>query len=276
MNVDLPAPSNPPPGNADATLAVAPAKGHADNHPPHARLKLHRNFRSSFLPDARNLVVYLPPQYAAEPKRHFPVLYLQDGQNLFDPRTSFIQGRTWQVRESADAAIEAGLVEPLIIVGIYNTGDRLYGQLLVEELLPFIGKHYRTLTGPARTGLGGSSLGGLVSLFLGIEYPQVFGRLAVLSPSVWWNHRSILNTLRDKAFSKGEVHEHPRIWLDVGDSEGARTLEDARRLQRQLLRQGWRQDADLHFEVFPGGKHDETSWAARVEPMLRFLFPADK
>jgi enterochelin esterase-like enzyme len=175
MNVDLPAPSNPPPGNADATLAVAPAKGHADNHPPHARLKLHRNFRSSFLPDARNLVVYLPPQYAAEPKRHFPVLYLQDGQNLFDPRTSFIQGRTWQVRESADAAIEAGLVEPLIIVGIYNTGDRriseytptrdwkmgggdapLYGQLLVEELLPFIGKHYRTLTGPARTGLGGS------------------------------------------------------------------------------------------------------------------------
>jgi len=252
-------------------------------------LRLHRQFRSKFLPDPRNLDVYLPPQYKAEVQRSFPVLYLQDGQNLFDPETSFIPGRTWEIRETADAAIEAGRIEPLIIVGIYNTGDRriseytptrdwkmgggeaaLYGQLLVEELIPFIGRHYRTLTGTAHTGLGGSSLGGLVSLFLGLEYPQVFGRLAVLSPSVWWNHRSILNWLRT-----AQMPERPRIWLDVGDSEGARTLDDANRLHRQLLKQGWQENADLHYEVMQGGKHDESSWATRVGPMLEFLFPAE-
>jgi enterochelin esterase-like enzyme len=251
-------------------------------------LRLHRHVRSNFLPDARNLIVYLPPQYASEPHRRFPVLYLQDGQNLFDPQTSFVPEQTWEVRETADAAIEAGLVEPLIIVGIYNTGDRriseytptrdwkmgggeapLYGRLLVEELLPFIAKHYHTLTRPEHTGLGGSSLGGLVSLYLGLEYPQVFGRLAVLSPSVWWNHRSILNYVRD-----AEISQRARIWLDVGDSEGTRTREDANRLHRQLLRQGWQEDADLHYEVIAGGKHDEASWAARVGPMLQFLFPA--
>jgi enterochelin esterase-like enzyme len=149
----------------------------------------------------------------------------------------------------------------------------LYGRLLVEELLPFIGKHYRTLSGPTHTGLGGSSLGGLVSLWLGMEYPQVFGRLAVLSPSVWWNHRSILNYLQSRGPTG--AHRRPRIWLDVGDSEGARTVEDVDRLRRQLVRQGWHEGEDLHYELMSGGKHDETSWAGRVGPMLKFLFPAD-
>ena len=264
-----------------------------DDATPHERLKLHRHFRSDFLPDARNLIVYLPLQYSAVGNRHFPVLYLHDGQNLFDPQTSFVPGRTWQVREAADNGIAEGAVEPLIIVGIYNTGDRRiaeythtrdwklgggeaprYGRLIVEELMPFINKQYRTLSGPERTGLGGSSLGGLVSLYLGIQYPDIFGRLAVHSPSVWWNHRSIMNDVRSSFGT-----ERPRIWLDVGDSEGAQTLDDCNRLYRQLLREGWRDDAemtdrDLHYEVAIGGRHDESSWAARVGPMLRFLFPA--
>jgi enterochelin esterase-like enzyme len=290
MNVEPSAPSDLSLGPASSVGPVLRSGGraHDDSTTPHPRLRLHRHFRSNFLPDARNLLVYLPPQYASETQRHYPVLYMQDGQNLFDPETSFVPGRTWEVRETTDAAIEAGLIEPLIIVGIYNTGDRriseytptrdwkmgggeapLYGRLLVEELLPFIAKHYRTHAGAEHTGLGGSSLGGLVSLYLGIQYPQTFGRLAVLSPSVWWNHRSILNYLRD-----AEICQRARIWLDVGDSEGARTREDANRLHRQLLRQGWQEDADLHYQVFAGGKHDEASWAARVGPMLRFLFPA--
>jgi enterochelin esterase-like enzyme len=283
VNVDLPKHSDPPP-----PLSHAANNASEDSATPHQRLRLHQSFRSDFLPDTRNLIVYLPPTYAAEPHRHFPVLYLHDGQNLFDPQTSFIPGRTWQVRETADALIEAGKVEPLIIVGIYNTGDRriaeytptrdwkmggglapAYGQLIVEELIPFIGKHYRTMSGPAHTGLGGSSLGGLVSLYLGLEHPDTFGRLAVLSPSVWWNHSSILNYLQS-----AKITDHPRIWLDVGDSEGARTLDDANRLKRQLVKKGWRESVDLHYEVAAGGKHDESSWAARVGPMLEFLFPS--
>ncbi len=262
----------------------------AANEPPHPRLQLHRAFHSRFLPDDRDLIVYLPPGYDRHPERAFPVLYLHDGQNLFDPATSFVRGRTWQVREHADAAIEAGEIEPLIIVGIYNTGDRRlaeytherdwqrgggeahnYGRLLVEDLMPFIAAHYRVLGGRESTGLGGSSLGGLASLYLGLRYPHVFGKLAVLSPSVWWNHKSILGYLNERA---PEIWERPRLWLDVGDREGRRTLQDAEHLARRLKANGWAAGETLHFERVPDATHDEESWARRVRPMLKFLFPA--
>jgi len=145
----------------------------------HPRMRLHAGFSSEYLPDQRNLIVYLPPGYEEEPERSFPVLYLHDGQNLFDGRTSFVQGRTWQMREQADAAIEAGEVEPLVIVGIYNTGDQklaeythehnwqmgggeadAYGKLLTKELMPWIADKYRVRQDRESTGMGGSSLGG--------------------------------------------------------------------------------------------------------------------
>jgi enterochelin esterase-like enzyme len=257
---------------------------------PHERLTVHPGFRSRILPDRRDLIVYTPPGYNDDPSRHYPVLYLNDGQNLFDPETSFIKGRTWQVRESADAAIEAGEIEPLIIVGIYNTGDRrlaeytherdwqmgggeadAYGQLLTRELLPWIAAHYRVKPGREHTGLGGSSLGGLVSFYLGLRYAETFGRLAILSPSVWWNHKSIITFLNETA---PHLHHKPRIWLDVGDREGRMTLRDTEQLARRLKANGWRDEDTLLFERVQGGTHDEASWAGRVRPMLNFLFPA--
>ncbi|MBW4043855.1 alpha/beta hydrolase [Acidipila rosea] len=253
-----------------------------------ARLLIHRQFHSRFLPDDRDITVYLPPGYEEEAPRRYPVLYMHDGQNLFDPRTSFVPGRTWQVHTTADALIEAGEVEPLIIVGVANTGERRlaeythirdgkmgggeadkYGKLLMQELLPFIHANYRTLTGPQNTGLGGSSLGGLVSLYLGLKYTAVYGRLAVHSPSLWWNHENILAFVDDR-----HRMARPRIWLDVGDAEGKRTLADADRLDRRLRAKGWRTGIDLHYERVEGGTHDEAAWAERVGPMLRFLFPA--
>lgn len=260
----------------------------AEEATTHPRLRLHREFRSVYLAEARDLIVYVPPGYDEQPERTYPVLYLHDGQNLFDDRTSFIPGRTWQVREHADAAIEAGEVEPLIIVGIYNTGDRRlaeytheagqmgggeaesYGLLLTRELMPWIEAGYRVRADRDSTGLGGSSLGGLVSLYLGLRHPERFGRLAVLSPSVWWNHKSILGYLNERA---PEIWERPRVWLDVGDKEGLRTLRDAEHLARRLKANGWRTGETLHFERVGGGTHDEASWATRVRPMLRFLFP---
>jgi predicted alpha/beta superfamily hydrolase len=253
------------------------------------RLRLHRAFHSQFLPDDRDVIVYLPPGYDEHPERAYPVLYMHDGQNLFDPATSFA-GRTWQVREHADAAIEAGEVEPLIIVGIYNTGNnRLaeytherdwqrgggeaaqYGRLLTEELMPWIAQHYRVKADRASTALGGSSLGGLVTLFLGLRLPQYFGRLAVMSPSVWWNHKSILGYVNERA---PEIWERPRMWLDVGEQEGKRTVHDVELLARRLKANGWKPGETLHVEKAAEGRHDEDSWAARVRPMLRFLYPA--
>lgn len=261
----------------------------ADDSPPHPRLRLHRAFKSRYLADARNVVVYLPPSYEDEPERFYPVLYMQDGQNLFDGRTSFIPGQTWQMGEHADAAIAADEIEPLVIVGIYNTGDRRiaeytpdrdwqmgggeaasYGLLLTQELMPWIATQYRVRREREATGLGGSSLGGLVTLYLGLRNAQHFGRLAVLSPSVWWNHKSILGFVNEHA---PQIWDKPRMWLDVGDREGRRTLQNAEQLNTRLIANGWRPGETLQFERIGGGTHDEASWAARVRPMLRFLFP---
>jgi predicted alpha/beta superfamily hydrolase len=279
-----PDPETQPPNDAPEGLPADPVDT------PHPRLRLHRGFWSNHLPDARDLIVYLPPGYDDEPERTYPVLYMQDGQNMFDPRTSFIPGRTWEMREQADDAIEAGEVEPLLIVGIYNTGERRlaeytherdwqrgggeadrYGLLLTEDLLPWMARRYRVRTDRAATGLGGSSLGGLATLYLGLRYAHHFGKLAVMSPSVWWNHKSILGYLNERA---PQIWERPKLWLDVGEREGQRTLRDAEMLARRLKANGWVPDQTLHFERVPDGSHDESSWARRVKPMLRFLFPA--
>ena len=257
---------------------------------PHPRLRVHRAFSSRYLPDERDLTVYVPPGYDSQPERSYPVLYMHDGQNLFDGETSFVRGQTWQLREHADAAIEAGEVEPLLIVGINHAGDRRiaeytperdwqmgggeaasYGLLLTRELMPWIAARYRIRADRASTGMGGSSLGGLVTLYLGLRHPELFGRLALLSPSVWWNHKSILGYLNERA---PEIWERPRLWLDVGDHEGRGALRDAEQLARRLIANGWVSEETLHFERIEGGTHNEASWARRVRPMLRFLFPA--
>ena len=267
-------------------------KAEMDAATPHPRLHLHKSFKSNYLPNDRDVIVYVPPGYDEEPQRTYPVLYLHDGQNLFDGETSFVKGRTWMAMEHADGAIEAGEVEPLIIVGIYNTGDRRlaeytheynwqmgggeanrYGDLLTQELMPWIAAQYRVRHERESTGMGGSSLGALVSLYLGLRYPQIFGRLALLSPSVWWNHKSILGYLNEHS---PQVWERPRIWLDVGDHEGQRTLRDVEHLARRLKANGWQPGDTMHFEKVHEGTHDEASWAGRVRPMLRFLFPNSK
>jgi predicted alpha/beta superfamily hydrolase len=247
-----------------------------------------QTFHSEILPDDRAVMVYLPVEYLEQKERRFPVLYLNDGQNLFDGRTSYVAGKTWHAHTTADRLNAGGEIEPVILVGIANTGirrmaeytptrdyklgggeGRRYGRLLVEELKPMIDRSYRTLDGPGSTGLGGSSLGGLVSLYLGFEYPEVFGKLAVMSPSLWWNHRSILDVL-EQAVPK----PHPRIWLDMGTAEGARHVRDAELLDRLLLRWGWQEGVDLSFVEAEGAVHDEEAGGERFGGMLRLLFPA--
>lgn len=262
----------------------------APSSPPHSMIpRLERyHFHSAILPDDRQISVYLPGEYKADDVCRFPVFYLQDGQNLFDPQTSYIPGRTWRAGETADRMAQEGLAAPVILVGIDNTGmrrmaeytptrdfrmgggeGRRYGRVLIEEVKPFIDRTYRTLPLGADTGLGGSSLGGLISLFLGFEHPEIFSRLAVLSPSLWWNQRSILHFVEQH-----QPRPRPRIWLDIGTAEGALHVRDTERLNRILLAKGWKQGVDLRLLVASGAVHDEDAWAARFDQVLRFLFPA--
>jgi predicted alpha/beta superfamily hydrolase len=249
-----------------------------------SRLRKHEQFGSRLLHQKRDFIVYLPPMYDAQPDRRYPVLFMQDGQNLFHPETSFIRGNYWHLGETADELVVTGQIEPLIIVGIYNTGvhrineyahleDKrwgggqadAYGQMLVEELKPFLDHSYRTLPGAENCGIGGSSMGGLVSLYLGLRYTWVFGKVAAMSPSVWWHGRAILKTI-------AQIQSKPdlRIWLDIGTREARR---DVRVLKRLLTNKGWKRGIELAYTEAPGGEHSEWAWALRVAPMLKFLFP---
>jgi len=249
-------------------------------------LRKHANFHSHILPEDRDLIVYLPGGYETHPEKHYPVLYLHDGQNLFDPDTAFVKGEDWQADDTAETLSKAGVIEPVIIVGIYNTPSRiedytpvkdqkkrggqadLYGRMIVEEVKPFIDQTYRTLQDAWHTGLGGSSLGGLVSIYLGLQYPEVFGKLAVISPSVWWSNKAIIEFV-DELLLKPRV----KIWLDMGTAEGGRTLKDANALRDALVRKGWVLGDDLQYTVVEGGVHSERSWGERVGRVLNFLFP---
>ena len=143
-----------------------------------------------------------------------------------------------------------------------------YGQMLVEDLKPFVAHRYRTLAGPENCGMGGSSLGGLVTLYLGMRYPDVYGKIAVFSPSVWWRDRVILKYVERIQQKTGQ-----RIWLDIGANEGRRAVPDVRALKRTLVKKGWRPGKDLEYREIQGGQHSEYAWAERVGPMLKFLFP---
>jgi predicted alpha/beta superfamily hydrolase len=253
-------------------------------------IKTHPKFFSKNLSNNRDIIVYLPPNYEKEVTQHYPVFYLHDGQNIFDGATSFIAGSEWQCDETAQKLILANKIQPIIIVGIYNTGEErineytysvdtrynkggkanLYGKFLVEELKPFIDNQYRTLSDSDHTALGGSSLGGLVSLFIGLQYPNVFGKLAVMSPSVWWDNRIILKDIKN-------LPQKPNItiWLDIGTEEDQESVPDTEDLKNLLLDKGWKLDKDLKYLVAKDAKHNESAWSSRFDKVLEFLFPVN-
>ena len=241
----------------------------------------------------REVQVWLPPGYEKELTRRYPVLYLHDGQVMFDAEAS---GAEWQVDETAQRLVLAGAIEPLVIVAVANSAARMeeytptstllsaartglpddrrmgggiarYAEYLTTELKPEIDRRYRTRPEAAHTAVGGSSLGGLASMWLALHRADVFGAALVVSPSVWWDDKFILRDVADKPFA-GKCRS--RIRLDIGTLEGYSALPEARQLHEALLRRGWDRESLSYLEQ-ADGTHDEASWALRVEGMLRFL-----
>ena len=238
------------------------------------------SFESAYgLPD-RPLFVYVPPGYADNDTTRYPVLYLHDGQNVFDQVSVGVE---WEVDESANRLIEDGAMQPVVIVAVGNTGNRMseytpvpgtdgqggdaaaYAAFLTEEIMPYIEARYRVRHGPEHTAVGGSSLGGLVTLFLLTEHADHFGSGLAVSPSVWWADRAILQELPEPGPNR-------RLWVDMGLAEGDGMLSGARLLHDRLVASGWQAGQNLSYMEIEQATHSERAWAARVPDMLLFLY----
>jgi predicted alpha/beta superfamily hydrolase len=264
---------------------------HARDMPPSlvvhtltGNIQLHKKFQSAFLP-ARDIIVYLPPDYEKEATRRYPVLYMQDGQIIFDIATSFFAGQERHMDERAQALIAINKIRPLIIVGIYSGGlarkneftpptvtqpgeADSYGRMLVEEIKPFVDSHYRTLTDRADTGLGGSSMGGTVSLYLGIKYAKIFGRLAITSPAAFRDDEMIVRYVQSL-----KAKTNQQICLSAGTNEPSIFLNSTRHLRQALIDKGWKEGTDLSYMEAAGSQHSPDERALRVTHLLTSLFP---
>lgn len=246
--------------------------------------------------DGRRVWVHLPAGYHDQTRLRYPVLYMLDGQNLFDAAASF--AGEWRVDESLADLTDRGRVAPLIVVGVDNGGPRRLAeytpwpdarhpgggqgrqhlQQIITVLLPAINDRYRTLTGPDNTGLAGSSLGGLMALYAAFAHPEVFGRVGAFSPSLWWAGELMTS------LSARQPRPPVRLYLDMGTREG-RILKDddangrddavdqVERLRAVLLELGFTAGQDLLTVVAEGAVHNEAAWAARFPAAVEFLFP---
>lgn len=278
-----------PPGNIaqqSANDATNPASHVA------GKLQLHK-FKSRVFGNERMLRVWLPPGYDEKENagRRYPILYLNDGQNLFDPSTSYV-GVEWQVDETGNRLIVENRIPPMIVVGIDNAQvDRIkeyvpyrsqeipvrrvqgkaYPGFLLKEVMPFVRKRYRVATGAANTGLGGSSLGALIALYTVIEHPGVFGHLLLESPSLFIGNRKILRE------SEPNSRWPQRVFLGIGTQEtgdakqNRQFVEDVRSLERILRKRGLT-DQRLKVDIEEGAPHSESAWAKRFPEALTFLF----
>ena len=219
------------------------------------------------------------------------MLYLNDGQNLFESSSSFT-GVEWQVDETADHLIREGAIPPMIVVGIDNAGTERfreymphrslqpmmlrvqgskYPNFLMKEVMPFVARGYRVATGPENTGLGGSSLGALIALYTAMVRPGLVGRLLLESPSLWASNRQIIRE------SRGIANWPERIFLATGTAESGHKdrdqsmVDDVRELAGIMRRSG-ANEKGLHLVISDGAAHHESAWAQRFPDALKFLF----
>ena len=233
------------------------------------------DFHSPELDNHRDVLVYLPPSYSYE-QRRYPVVYMHDGQNLFDSGTSFA-GSEWHVDETMEMLAGEGI--EAIVVGLNHGNEQRiaeynpfpqhwqgrgehYLQFIIETVKPVIDHDFRTRPERESTGIMGSSMGGLISLYAFFHQPQVFGFAGVMSPALWIGGGAIYYDVEAAPYTPG------KIYLDNGTREAS-----ARRMNALLVKKGYRHEADLKYVVEQDGEHTESAWARRLPDALRFLLP---
>jgi predicted alpha/beta superfamily hydrolase len=257
------------------------------------------SFTSQIFHNTRMLRVFLPGNYFSPHNRmrRYPVLFLQDGQNVFDKATSF-SGQEWEADETVDHLVSEFKIPPMFIIGIDNAGEQRaseyltypdshnpqfqsasppelegtkYADFLIKEVMPFLQKRYRIATGPANTGLGGSSYGAVVSLTTALHRPGVFGKLLLESPSLWVGDGKLLAEVQKTKLLPQE------IYVGIGTKETANSESDALILQdvkelEQILKAKGMGPSRLKVVIEEGAQHNEAAWARRLPEALTFLY----
>ena len=257
-----------------------------------------RDVESDYLARPRHVGIWLPPGYDAAAEARYPVLYMHDGQNLFDPRLTG-SGEIWDVDDAVVRLVETGTIPPVIVVGVFNSADRgfeyspwhgapNYARFLIDELMPRVNEEFPTLTGPQNTSVMGSSMGGLLSYYLVTHRPDVFGACGCISTHF------VLSEAWAARFTSGDesgqgVDETPyiirdiesgftvpdgvRYWFDYG-TEGldAEYHEPHLAVREWLLQQGLSEGTDFVIRPYEGANHNEVSWRERLDDPLTFLY----
>jgi predicted alpha/beta superfamily hydrolase len=269
------------------------------DHTVTGELKILEQFYSPELDNTRDVLVWLPPGYH-DAKKRYPVLYMHDGQNLFDEETSYVG--EWRVDESMTELSNQGL--EAIVVGINNTGENRFfeynpyasmmeddfrGQgleylsFIINTLKPTIDRDYTTLTGPETTGIAGSSMGGLISLYAILVYPEVFGFCGALSTAFWFGNFGLHETIRTHSRGQGKVYldvggkegdtfgKLPEPWRSIVNDRDQAYVSGVRALRDLLLENGYLEGQSLMYVEEPEANHREDAWAGRLPGALRFL-----
>jgi predicted alpha/beta superfamily hydrolase len=251
-------------------------------------IKIIKNFKSKIMKNKRNIRIYLPPSYSAKADKYYPVLYVHDGQNVFDALESY-SGQSWDLHRTAEYLIKRKMIEEIIIVAVDNMGEQRlseyahqdgffqgaeikgrgtkYEEFFIKELMPFIESKYRIKKGSENTALMGSSMGGLITFNMGLRRPDLFGKLGVISPSLWWGKNDASAKLKSYDYSNLKS----KIWLDTGDAEG-KFMSFSESVIAELKNIQNKNELDLVYYQAPDAVHSESAWAERVHSPLLYFF----
>jgi predicted alpha/beta superfamily hydrolase len=237
----------------------------------HGSLTERAEITSRYFKEAHKYRLWLPPGYAENTLKQYPVIYMHDGNNLFLPEESAL-GETWQVETTIELMDSLRTMREVIVVGVWpidrmnsytRPGYQKYGKFLVEELKPFVDRHYRTLPGPQNCAVMGSSLGGVVSFYLAWEYPQVYGMAACMSSTFGYK-----DDLRERVTA--EPKRNVKFYLDSGvPGDNYEVTKDMAEL---LRRQGYKHGEEMLYFSFPADLHNEKFWALRSHLPYQFFF----
>jgi len=237
-------------------------------------VEFHLGIYSRIMEGNRDLFVWLPANYSQNDSKRYPVLYMQDGQNLIDPKTSY-SGKDWQVDEIVTRLIKEYKINEIIVVGIYNTDMRLeeysasergkkYTKFIIEGLKPFVDSKYRTLSDNKNSAIMGSSMGGLASFLIAWKHPEVFSMAGCLSSSFYYND--------DKVFKMLDEYDGPKKHIKFYIDHGEDGLIRGQKMFCKLSQMGYVIGTDLDYFYAPKAEHNESEWAKRLERPLIFFY----